>query len=301
MAKYNLMEDLLLKGAIVKPQISIWSAKKQLNAQILEIEEINPDLVRSGAMLLLPKEATRELNSIKSRAMRAIDQSSHKFDFGSFTPNSRLASVEAELDRLATEFNNELDRLGARYLGYRQQMLDKWQIEAVRISADKGNPDLTFKVMQNIELCFPQDWENVRGRFSFGWTIHRDMNEIAAEFIRSSVKGIVEQIGEFSNRLMERISNNDLNERNTKPVRDFLDNLQHSLVVFKNEKLVQMVERLSIYVEEGMADTANVSKGISDSMKETFSDLVNVADKMADSIAEETVKQMTSHARKIEV
>jgi len=304
MAKDNrVMESLFLTGCCLKDKIRIWSAQKKLKPEDLGFgnEDVNDKLITLGSKFLIPKDEIRELEKIRSEAKQLIGSNSFHFDFGgNFVPNQKMESLTTKLNEMKERFDTKVADLGGKYPAMRDEMLNLWNQEAVAIAARQNDPALIDEVMNRVKAQF-KDWDEIKHRFSFTWKEYRDINEIAREFIEDASRGVVEKLGEFAQRLKDRISKSNLQERNLKPIREFLTSLQDGLMVFENEQLTEMVNELDTWVQSGTAKDLKASKNLRGLMQNSMDKVISAAESQVDEIAKAAVDAITGHGRNIEI
>lgn len=299
----NYIENLFLTGCVVKTRITIWSGRKKLKPGDLGIpeKEINKDLVTLGSKWIIPKEEIDKLYRLRAKALASIDSDSFDFDFGRFVSNKRLDHLKNSLNEIKSEFDSVVSDIGQRYDEITQKMITSWETEAVAIASRRNDPDLVFEVMNRIRAAF-KPWSEVKNRFIFEYSEHRDINKIAEEFVKSSTMGIVERFSEFAQKLKVRIEDSNLSERNLKPIRKYLESLRESLFVFDNKELNTMIETMESWTMDGVSEDLSTSKKLSMAMSKAMDGIIDIAENQMDEIAMKSVEAITSYShRKIKV
>jgi hypothetical protein len=299
----NLINNLFATGAVVKVKVSAWSATKKLNPIELGLPEnsINKDIINLGSKRLIPKEEMSKLYNIRAKANQKISTVSFDFDFGgNFVPNKKLDELKKELESLKKEFQDTVDDIGNRYPQMKQEIMEQWKAEAISIASRHKDPSMVDEIMLRVDSAFP-DWEVVKEKFGFSFHEYRNINDIAKQFVEGSTQGILVKLGEFAEKLKNRILNSSLTERNLKPVREYLAALQDGLMVFENDKLNNVIAELDGWVMDGVSHEIGQSKDIADLMSKSLDKIINAAENEVEDISRASVEAMTSYKREIEL
>jgi hypothetical protein len=179
-------------------------------------------------------------------------------------------------------------------------MINEWQIEATSIASRKGDPQLVYMVMQQIEESF-KTWDKIQDKFSFEIHEYRDINDVVKEFVAGQTEELINRFKEFADKLRERIESSNLNDKNLKPVRDFVDEIYQSSKILQNPDIDEALDGLAMISSEGNhTDLIN-----NDRLKAAANKVLDSIDALAGEKLEEakrkSVEMFTSHSRDIEM
>jgi hypothetical protein len=302
MSRKDLIGELFAKGAVIKVDSHIWSGTKKLNPIDIGLSDgdFNQNLVTLGSKFLIPHDEISKLNQIRSKATAIIDSNSMKFSFGSFIHNDKVEWVKEKLFDLKQKFADTVADIGNRYPELRKAMINEWQIEATSIASRKGDPQLVYMVMQQIEESF-KTWDKIQDKFSFEIHEYRDINDVVKEFVAGQTEELINRFKEFADKLRERIESSNLNDKNLKPVRDFVDEIYQSSKILQNPDIDEALDGLAMISSEGNhTDLIN-----NDRLKAAANKVLDSIDALAGEKLEEakrkSVEMFTSHSRDIEM
>jgi hypothetical protein len=161
------MLDLLTKeGVLLNVSVRYYRAAKKLQASDLglDADDVTDRLISLGHKRLLPKEVLAPLALIESRVHALVDANTFPFLGGlaRFLPNKRLAEVTSRLHELEAEFSREQARFTMRYSSLREQAIEEWREQALKLS---NQPE---QIVASVSAAFPQPDKLAR---HFGFTI----------------------------------------------------------------------------------------------------------------------------------
>jgi len=299
MSQKNAMEGLLLHSSIFKVQSSMPSGRKKLDWRKLGLEVVtNPELVSDGQIWLIPKERMNRMLSFRTKAQQILDQHGIKFSFGQIVPSSKREEVLQRLQRIRQEFLEEVERLRSDYPRLKQDLLNKWQEEAVVLSSRTGSADRVFEIMDSVSKMFPE-WERF-WRGDICWTEYTDLQQMAHEFIGEATRGILRQMQEFADSLRQKIESSGLSERNITPVRNWVESVRESIRVFQNDRLNTLLDDLESCVQQGTADDVSVSARIRESVSGVLDGVAEASTEQVDEIVRESIDGLTSQRRALD-
>ena len=297
MARHNLIQSLFLKGSVVELKVKIWSGRKKLKAEDIGFspDQINKDLISLGSKFLIPKDKINGLFGIRSRTYGALNSYTMDFSFGSFVSQKNMPGLIAELEGLKQEFYQMVMELKDSYEDSKREIMAAWQDEAVRLASGQNDPNFVFEVLGRIEAAFP-DWSVIEPKFMFDWKVFTDIQQVAEEFVRTQVAQMVEQMGRFSQSLMERIDMDGLSGKNLGPVRRWIENMRESAKVFESPKVDRIMTELESWVQETPEDDSMKAQ-----MREAMKSISDSVVAEVDEIAKSSLKKMISQSRKLDI
>ena len=151
---HTLLDALTCCGVLISVSIRYWRARKKLNPEDIGLtnDQVNSRLISLGHKKLLPKDCLKNLGLIESRAHAMVEENTFPFLNGvaRYLPNERLEDVNAALDNLRRQFEEEKAKFLRRYAVYREEALSEWRTTARELVDD---PDRLVAV---INAAFPQ-------------------------------------------------------------------------------------------------------------------------------------------------
>lgn len=295
MSSRNAMEELLLHGTIFSIRLSMPSGRKKLDWRKLGIETVNnPELITDGQIWIAPKERMNEMTAFRSRAQSVLDQNGIKLSFGYIIPRTKREFVLEKLQEIRVEFQEAARKLSQDYPALKQDLLNKWNQEAVSISVKTGNQDQVFKIMDAVEKMFPS-WEE----FWYGdiaWIEIDELQKMAQQFVYEATSGIMQKMHEFADSLKKRIEENNLTSRNMQPILKWIEQVRESVAIFGSEQLNEMMNDLEAVVSSDGNDL-RVSQRLRDTLSRTLDGISEAASEHVDEVARESIARLTSQKR----
>jgi len=301
-SEYKYIESLFKTGAVLSTSINIWSAKKKMSSDFLGIpeSEVNHDLVTFGSMWLLPKSEIADLEKIRGQANKLIEAYGFPFyGFGRFVSNKKEEELNRKMTELREQFNEKVEYIKANYEEMTSKLRAMWQLEAAKIASRRNDPDAVFEVMAKVAGCF-KPWEVVESRFQFKWSFNHDLNYLAIKFVEDGTRAIMDKMKEFAERLKVKIEESNLDERNLKPIREYIEALRDGMMVFENQELNKFLEDMEAWVQDGTAEDVAGSSKLAGMMTSSMDNIIRAAENQVDEISKAGVEAILSYGRKIE-
>jgi len=106
---------------------------------------------------------------------------------------------------------------------------------------------------------------------------------------------------EFADKLRTRIEENNINDRNLKPLRDFVNEIWESAKMLQNNEVDSLMEDLAGISTEGYhEDLVSVESAKQQAFK-VFDKIDSIVDDRIDEIKQKSIDSFTKHSRTVEM
>lgn len=150
-----LLNVLTREGVLLNVSVRYWRGQKKLRPEDVGLSpgKVSDRLISLGHKRLLPRDATKSLALIESRAHALVEANTFPFlnGLGHFLPNARLAEVTGKLHELETQFWAAKQGFLDRYQELRGSAVQEWWRMASELVPD---PE---RLVATIEAAFPVD------------------------------------------------------------------------------------------------------------------------------------------------
>jgi hypothetical protein len=148
-----LLNVLTREGVLLNVSVRYWRGQKKLRPEDVGLSpgKVSDRLISLGHKRLLPRDATKSLSLIESRAHALVEANTFPFlnGLGHFLPNAKLAEVTEKLDELQTQFRTAQQRFLDQYQELRSDAVQEWWRMAAELVPD---PE---RLVATIEAAFP--------------------------------------------------------------------------------------------------------------------------------------------------
>jgi rRNA-processing protein FCF1 len=234
-------------GCLVDLNVSMWTAKKKLDAEDLGIEDTEVSAAFSlGNKMLIPYEVIHELKSLENAARHILIQFSFPCEFGNarFVPKKRFVEFSGVMDAIIKKFNYKADDLARNYLTYRIDMREEYLLAAGEAydRAKALNPEFdlprdTFinTFLERIEKAYPEE-ADIRAKFRMEYIVFQ---VALPDISQASYGDLIEDSEKI--KLMEQAYRTSLNRK----VESFFEKITGDLRGKASATLKRFLDRLN--------------------------------------------------------
>lgn len=149
----SLLNVLTREGVLINVSIRYWRGQKKLKPEDVGLSpgKVSDRLISLGHKRLLPRDATKSLSVIESRAHALVEANTFPFlnGLGHFLPNGKLEEVTGKLNELETQFSKARRAFLGSYQELRGEAVQEWWRLACGLVPD---PE---RLVATIEAAFP--------------------------------------------------------------------------------------------------------------------------------------------------
>ncbi|MBD3260264.1 MAG: DUF3150 domain-containing protein [Candidatus Altiarchaeales archaeon] len=229
-------EKIFTHGVLVDVNISIWSARTQLQAEDLGIQsEHVPESFSLGHMKLIPSEVMSELNHFDYMIRALLKKHSFPFEFGEarFVPKKVFPTFSDEFDTINQEFQKKIDEFVASYPRYKLQMRQEFTKAANQAyerlltlcGFDKPRDEFVNEFLERVEALYPSE-EKIRSKFSAEYVVFQvslpDLSQATYETVAADNEKMALMQKAYEKALYKRVQSfvdNVVNEQRSNAVK----------------------------------------------------------------------------------
>lgn len=329
----ELTAALFKRGALMDLHIGRWSAMKKMQPTDMLMGEVDLNTLYLGHKKLLPKKATEKLIEIEGKARTALSSKSLEFPLAGarFVTYGTIPDVVDRLRELKEDWNREIETLVTQYPALRETQLALLEAQAQKFiheelrkfgvvstedayKSRKEELDGWLVKQRTSNLSFyPQDVEELRKKFSFGWRMFQvssldgvddlDVDEVRAAqdqlradlqgWVRSAAASMHQALGEAAANARGMLEKNGkLTPRNLQPLFNAFENFL--MVDFTGQSTFRQTidtikKQFLIQNPDGSYDLPKMAEGTGTELgRAAFTDLLS---KMSELAVEETANK----------
>ncbi len=171
----EVVQDVLTqKGFLFQLSIRQWAGRARLTEDDLGLEGLTrSELHRLGQRQLIPKAVLAAIAAIGARARSRLSQVSYDFPIGGgrFVPVTVLASLLADLNRIKSEFIEQVTAFGIHYDEHAEAQRALWRQNATELKSARGLSDQWLEAFEErLVECYPP-LDEVKEAFGFTWAL----------------------------------------------------------------------------------------------------------------------------------